>query len=254
MSDERFDQDLRSVLMEDGPGDVPAELRRRVAAVPSMHPIAARTSPMSWMRSASRLVGSAAALAIVAAALVIAFGLTRPTPGPEPGVGASTSAPPSTAPSQAASAGTAAGGACQAADLTGVILGWQGAAGSRIADVELRSHATGLCIVRGTPGLELLTADGRVLIDSSAAGSSGKPHVGATDPTFQVSPGGRLKTQVQASNYCGAAASGEIDIAFTLPNGGRLVARPGTGVSSSEAVPPCMGTVPSSIAMNGWRR
>jgi len=60
---------------------------------------------------------------------------------------------------------------------------------------------------------------------------------------------------VQVSNYCGPTSSPPIDIAFTLPSGGgRFVAVPGTGVSSAEAVPLCLGSAGAQISMNGWRK
>jgi len=140
-------------------------------------------------------------------------------------------------------------------DVEGRILGWQGAAGSRIADVEITNTTARPCFVRGTPGLQLVDAGGRVLIDSATAGPSGQPQITQADVEFELTPGGRLRTQVQASNYCGPAPSPPIDIAFTLPSGGgRFVAVPGTGVSSAEAVPLCLGSAGAQISMNGWRK
>lgn len=261
MSDERFDQDLRSVLREDAPRDVPEDLRRRVAAVS-----ATDTAVLHPPRSAWRRPVLAGAALLAAAVVVLAVGLvpfgrppggigTDPSPTPSlpsssiPSPSASSSASPS------ASAG-AADGTCLAADLEGRILGWQGAAGSRIAEVEITNRAPGPCRIQGTPRLELVDANGRVLIDSTTAGPSGAPHVAPTDPTFELAPNDRLTTEVQASNYCGPAPSTPIDIAITLTaGGGRLLATPDTGVSSAEAVPPCLGSAATAeIAMNGWRR
>ena len=50
MSDEQFDQDLRSVLLDDAPRDVPEDLRRRVAAVPVTHAVALTGSRPIWRR------------------------------------------------------------------------------------------------------------------------------------------------------------------------------------------------------------
>jgi hypothetical protein len=124
-----------------------------------------------------------------------------------------------------------------------------------MAEVEITSTASGPCVLRGTPGLELVDTHGQVLIDSMTAGPSGDPHVSPGDAAFHLAPGGRLRTDVQASNYCGPAPSPPIDIALTLPSGGgRLVAVPAPGVSSELAVPPCLGSAGGQIAMNGWRR
>jgi hypothetical protein len=261
MSDERFDHDLRSVLLEDAPRDVPDDLRRRVAAVPGTHPVMSRPPRPAWRHPVPLWIGALGAIAVVLAVAVLQFGPARQSgvgvapsssgsarPSPSPAAGAISS--PSPTPSHAAAVT-----ACRAADLVGRILGWQGAAGSRIADVEITNKAASPCFVRGTPGLQLVDARGRILLDSATAGPSGQPDVTSTDPTFELMPGAGLRTEVQASNYCGAAPSPPIDIAFTLPSGsGRFVAKPGPGVSSAEAVPPCNGPIGGNIEMNGWRR
>jgi len=247
MSDERFDQDLRSVLMDDAPRDLPDALRRRVAAIPATQMIATRPFRPIWrvpVSGALRLAGLAALVAL------LAVGFWRFGPASQPGVGGEPSGSPSAAPSASALVS-----ACRATDLHGQILGWGGAAGSRIADVEVTNATSRPCLMQGTPGLELVDAGGRVMIDSMTAGSAGQPHVAPADPKFELAPGGRLRTQVAASNYCGAAPATPIDIAFTLPaDGGRLLAVPGPGVSSAEATPPCLGSTGAQIAMNGWRR
>ncbi len=267
MSDERFDQDLRAVLLEDAPGEVPDDLRRRVAAVPATYPIAGRLSGPSWRHPAALWIGAAAALIVVVVAASWWFG-----PVAQQGVGGAPSSSPSVAPTSSPAVALASPSttpapsspsrspapsapvvACRAADVEGRILAWQGAAGSRIADVEVTNTSAAPCFVRGTPGLQLVDARGRVLIDSATAGPSGEPHVAPADRQFELTPGGHLRTQVQASNYCGAAPSPPIDIAFSLPSGGgRFVAVPGTGVSTNEAVPPCLGSSGGQISMNGW--
>lgn len=140
MSDERFDHDLRSVLIEDAPRDVPDDLRRRVAAVPTTHPVSSRASRSNWGLPVLLRTGALAAVAIL---LVVAFLQLMPVPGP--GVGSDPSRSPSVMPSVAPSATSSASGAigdCLAADLTAVIHGWQGAVGSRIADVEITNGSS----------------------------------------------------------------------------------------------------------------
>ena len=269
MSDERFDEDLRAVLLEEAPRDVPDDLRRRVAMVPSAHAVAGNPAGPAWRQPVPLAIGALAALVVVIA--VGLWGLGRPS---QPGVGsAPPSSPtlgPSTSPSASASPSPSPSSspsppsqsspsapvvACQAPALEGRILGWQGAAGSRIADVEVTNTSRRACLVRGTPGLQLVDASGRILIDSVAAGPSGEPHVAPADPTLELGPAGHLRTEVQVSNYCGPSPSPPIAIALTLPSGGgRLVVMPGAGVSSAEAAPPCLGPTASHIAMNGWRR
>ena len=253
MSDERFDQDLRSVLLEDAPREVSDDLRRRVAAIPMTHPVAGSMARPIWRHPVPLAIGALAAVVVVAA-----IGFWRLGPAGQTGVGAVASSPPaSTAPSPVPQASASSGGviACLAADLEGRILGWQGAAGSRIAEVAITNTATRSCFVRGTPALQLVDASGRVLIDSATAGPSGQPHVTAKDPTLELAADAQVRTEVRASNYCGPAPMPPIDIAFTLPSGGgRLIVVPGPGVSSTEAVPPCLGSTGSLIEMNGWRR
>lgn len=262
MSDERFDQDLRAVLLEDAPRDVPDELRRRVGAVSAAPPVAVPPARATWRRP-----GLVWAAALAAAVVVVAIGAWQLRPNPGLGVGTDPSASPSAVPSGSPSApsGTPAPSgsaspagdvvACLYVDLHGQIVGWQGAAGSRIADVQITNVAQRPCIIGGTPGLQLVDANGQVLIDSAAAGPSGEPHLAPGDERFELAPGDTLKTEVAVSNYCGATPSPPIDIAFTLPaEGGRLVVEPGPGVSSGEAAPPCMGPAAATIAMNGWKR
>jgi uncharacterized protein DUF4232 len=253
MSDQRFDQDLRSVLLEDAPREVPDDLRRRVAAVPTAHPAASTVVQSIWRQPVPRLIGALAAVLVV-----LAIGLWQVGPAGDAGVGAAPSSSATSGAHSSPSPGpseSVEGTACVAADLVGRVVGWQGAAGSRIADVEISNTTPRSCFVRGTPGLQLVDARGRVLIDSATAGPGGQPHVTPTDPSFELLPDGRVRTDVRTSNYCGLAPSPPIDIAFTLPSGGgRFIAVPGDGVSSAEGVPPCLGPTGGQIEMNGWRR
>lgn len=251
MSDERFEQELRSVLLDDAPRDVPDSLRRRVAGVTAADPGPTARGRIRWPL---RVAGTAGLVALIA---VLVLGVWRFGPASQPGTGEepSASASPSLSPSPSASPSPSGAGLCLATDLAGRILGWQGAAGSRIADVEITNASAGTCTVRGTPGLELVDATGRTMIDSQTSGPSGRPRAAPADPAFELAPGARLRTQVAASNYCGPAPTLPIDIALTLPSaGGRLVASPGPGVASTEATPPCLGSDGSAISMNGWRR
>ncbi len=244
MSDERFDADLRSVLLEDVPPDVPDDLRRRVAAIPATHPAPGRRSRFGPRRSA---LGWAAGLALVA--LVVGVGVWRFAPVVGPGSGPTTSAAASPEPSSPVASPSGAGSACTAADLTGRILDWQGAAGSRIAAVEIANTSARSCTVAGTPGLELVDAGGRRLMVAAA-----DPGTKPSDRAFPLDPGGRLRTEVQVSNYCGPTPALPLGIAFTLPSdGGRFVAQPAAGVSSELGVPPCNGPTGAAIEMNGWR-
>jgi hypothetical protein len=255
MTDERFDRDLRSVLVEDAPREVPDDLARRVAAIPATHPVSSARVRHRWIRPVPVWVAAAAVVAVVALAALWQFGPDgQPSVGDEPSSSPSAGTPGSTAP--ATSPGASAGApSCVAAGLEARILGWQGAAGSRIADVQLTNTTGGPCIVRGTPALQLVDGEGRVLLDSATAGPSGQPQVADGDPGIELAPGASVRTEVRASNYCGPIPVLPIDIAFTLTaSGGQTIAVPGPGVSSADATPPCMGSTAGVIDMNGWRR
>jgi hypothetical protein len=142
---------------------------------------------------------------------------------------------------------------CLAKQLAAKVTGWNGAAGSQIATVRVTNTSATTCTVRGTPEVELVGANGAILIDSQTDGSGGLPHVSPGAPAYHLAHNGHLTTQVIASNYCGAPPALPTTVAFVLPsNAGRLVAAPGPGGST----PPCNGAPGSlgSTSMNGWTR
>jgi uncharacterized protein DUF4232 len=281
MNDDRFDRDLRSVLEDDAPRTVPDELRARVRTVPGAMPARAGTGRLAWFGAAVRF---SVAAAVVAAAVLFGWSRLGPTATTgslpvvttSPGQSAApTQAPtdlaasahaspaaatPSHAPAPASPAPATASHApqtasprtvvdCTGADLSARILDWQGAAGSRIADVTVTNVGGGPCIfAEGTPRLELLDATGRIVLQSS--GQLGSP---IRKVTLAVSDA--LRTSVAASNACGPTPVLPLRISFTLP-GTRteFVASPATGVSSADAVPPCNGPVGGDLSMNGWTR
>jgi hypothetical protein len=202
---------------------------------------------------------------LLAAVVVAAVWLGRP--GPDDGVGAVTSPRPSATPiatampsvspnPTAAPTATAAPtvtptpvptaaptvGACDPARLVARITEWGGAAGNRIATVELTNAGTHECTLHtmGTP--QLVDGTGTVLID------------GATPPASKritLAPGAVLTTAVSASNYCGPAPTPAVSVAFVMGGAGRIVAAP---VSPTDiTVPPCNGAgSAASISMHPW--
>ena len=239
-------------------------------------PAAGSTDPR-WRRAALGLGGVAAAGVALAIAAVWFAGGSGPGPSASDAaaVGASIAATPTTPPTSSAPSHASASPAhpspsgapagspgpshsvdCAAADLTARILDWQGAAGSRIADIELASRDGASCVVQGRPQVLLLDGHGTTLIDSAKSGS-GPAHVSPTDPRYTVSPGHPLRTEVETSNYCGPAPALPLTVALVLPNGGHeaLVATPLTTGAEAEAVPPCNGQgSPATITTNGWSR
>jgi hypothetical protein len=192
---------------------------------------------------------SGAAVVIVAVA-VAAVLLGRPDPNPI--AGSSPSAPSSadaSAEARASASAPAVGPgrpsvplACDPADLAARITGWEGAAGSRIAAVEVVNQGASTCLLQAMARPQLVDGHGDVLIDGR-------------DPTDQVTvplaPGAVARTLVEASNDCKPAPTPPVSVAFLMSDGRRLVAAP---VAPDDAtVPPCLGSAaPAVIDMHPW--
>jgi hypothetical protein len=132
---------------------------------------------------------------------------------------------------------------CTTDDLSARIVSWEGAAGSRIATVELT--------VRGSRACELQTVMRQRLVDGAdrTLADSGQVDGGAA---LTVQPGEKLSTLVQASNVCATAVAPPVTITFDVTNG-RLRAEPPSPTDST--VPPCNGpTQPSEIQMHDWAK
>ncbi len=160
-----------------------------------------------------------------------------PTPTPSP-----TLAPtPTVAPTPTA---TPTIDACAPAALAAKITLWEGAAGSRIADIEVTNSGRDTCTLEKLERPQLIDGAGRVLIDGTA------PTSGAV---IELAPGGRATTLVEASNYCGAAPVPPVQVAFVLRDGKRFIAAPPTPTDAT--VPPCNGPgQPAVIGMQPWAR
>jgi hypothetical protein len=135
---------------------------------------------------------------------------------------------------------------CVASELSALIVDWQGAAGSRIADVELVNTSFTHCSLRDLPRVQLMSATGAVLISGIAASTTAHTH--------GLVPLATIKTEVSASNYCGPAVVAPVTLSFTLPgSAGRVVAIP-TSPPDLGGVPPCNGAPGSAghIEMHAW--
>jgi hypothetical protein len=209
----------------------------------------------------------AGALVLVAALVIAVAWLGRPGPAGEIGaIGSSeptASATPVATPSASASptaaasptptaaptrtattrpTATPAPGPCDPANLAARITLWEGAAGSRIAHVELTNAGSSTCTVRAMDRPQLVDGKGSVLIDGQDPSSTA---------TVTVTPGGVLNTLVQASNYCGPDPAPPVSVAFVQSGGGRFVATPFS--STDTTVPPCNGAgSPAAIEMHPW--
>ena len=87
---------------------------------------------------------------------------------------------------------------CTLDDFVARITRWEGAAGHRIADVEVTNAGAGPCILPTLARPQLVDGSGGVLIDgTSTSGSS-----------LTLKPGGTATTLVDAANYCGPTPVG----------------------------------------------
>jgi len=182
-----------------------------------------------------------AGASLVAVALVLAgVLLSRQDPNNVGG----TTPPPSLNPSAAPTPSTAPTiGLCGPENMSAQITMWEGAAGHRIAHVELTNAGTDPCVMGAMAEPQLVDGNGEVLIDGSSPASS---------PVIEVAPGAVVQTLVQAGNYCGPVPAPPVSVAFVLSDGGSIVADP---VSPTDAtVPPCLGASGSAgtIEMQPW--
>jgi hypothetical protein len=196
------------------------------------------------------LVVAALAIAVVLLSRQDPSGVVGSSPSPStPSASpvASPSAPPPTpSPSPVASPSVSAVatiGQCDAAQLAARITLWEGAAGHRIAHVEMSNVGPVACTVEAMSRPQLVDGNGAVLID------------GATPPpsaVLSIHPGDVLKTLVQDANYCGPAPVAPVSVAFVISGDGRVVASP---VSATDTtLPPCNGAPGSAgdIEMQPW--
>ena len=153
------------------------------------------------------------------------------TPAPTPTVAPTPTARPTT-------------GACAPSVLAAKITLWEGAAGSRIADVEVTNSGRNACTLEKLDRPQLIDGAGRILIDGTTPSSR---------DVIDLSPGGRVTTLVEVSNYCGAAPVAPVRVAFVLRDGNRFIAAPPTPTDAT--VPPCNGPgQPAVIGMQPWAR
>jgi hypothetical protein len=170
-------------------------------------------------------------------AIVVPPATPTATAATEPPSGPGASATPK-APAAARTPGAPV--ACGPATVRAAITGWQGAMGSRIATVQLTNTSAAPCTIRSRP--QLVDGRGRILIDSPA---------GASSATLTVKSGGRLRTLVEASNYCGPAPTAPVTVAFVLGVKDRVIASPAS--PHDRTVPPCNGAaVAAAIQMQQW--
>lgn len=200
---------------------------RQPAAAP--RPLAVRSG-----LSTSTLAGASLAAAAVVVALLWLGGRG---PIPNGSVGGSPSPLTTTTPVPTL-------GPCDAANLSARITMWEGAAGHRIATLELTNLGSDACVLPTLARPQLVDGRGSILIDGTSP---------ATAEPLTLASGDVVTTLVQDGNYCGPAPVAPVTVAFDLGDGTRIVAAP---FSPSDAtVPPCLGSgEPATIDMQPWAR
>jgi hypothetical protein len=212
----------------------------------------ARRSTMQQRIPVATLTAATLVIVVVALGAVV---LGRS--GPSSDVGASPSVPsPTSPPASAVAAASPAPvasatptpsvaptvGPCDPASLAARITAWEGAAGSRIAHVELTNTGTTPCLLETLDRPQLVNGDGSVRIDGKRPSS--------TDH-LTVAPGAVLTTLVSASNDCKPSPVPPVSVAFVFADGRKLVAE---AVSPTDTTtPPCNGAgSPATIDMHPW--
>jgi hypothetical protein len=260
-----LDDHLASWL-DDGPTQAPATL---LAAIRTSVPATPQRRRTLWhLGRRPAFVAFAQAVAAIAVLAVAGLGVLYLAAGPgSRGVGG-VAGPPSASPSSLPAASSAATlpvasqaavptnpapvttpsptatvpVACGPANTVARITSWQGAAGQRIATVELTSTSAAPCTLPAQSRPQLVDASGQVLIDSPAAAASA---------VIILAAGAHLTTLVEDGNYCGPAPVAPVEIALTLSAGERVVASAPTPTDAT--VPPCNGAGAGSyIRMHPW--
>ena len=135
-------------------------------------------------------------------------------------------------------------GPCDPENLVARITLWEGAAGHRIADVEVRNAGSGPCTLMTMARPQLVDGRGTILIDGLSP---------TTTDVLTVAPGDVLTTLVQDGNYCGSEPVAPVTVAFDLGDGSRIVAAPFSPTDAT--VPPCLGPgTAGTIEMQPWTR
>lgn len=207
-----------------------------------MHPpfaaIRALARPAAALSAAARGRGWAASL-VAMALLVTACGANPPTPRPS-GSGAA-GRPTGAALGASSEPGDAALPRCRSTDLRATIAGWGGTAAARSASVVVTSRSGVACTVRGRPGVRLLDAKGKVLLDSGAAKGAGGPKVASGDPVVVVGPGDELILDVQWMNWCRSQPARPLSVALVLTDRGGLLKATRAKKSGDDDAPSCAG-------------
>ncbi len=188
--------------------------------------------------------GSGGRLALVGAAtlLVVALGVFVGAGGIK------LFAPVQATPSAAVSPGPTVlvADVCSHRALSGRIVSWDGAAGSRIARVVVTNDAPTACLLPTILQATLVDKLGAHLI--AGAAPSGTP------ASITLGSGLSATTLVEVANYCGPDPVAPATIQFTMSDDGVFGLSPDDRLGDVDGVPPCNGpTLPGSIQMQPFQ-
>ena len=188
------------------------------------------------------------AIALVAIALVLtACGSAKASPRPTVTPGAASPTPSaSSMPSASASAVPSPSEAmCEAVDLDATITRWEGAAGSRIAWLEVTNNGDRECLLGAPTSAKLLYSG-----EQGAISTTGTQPIGTN---VQLGSDQTERLMVRVTNWCTAAPTKPVSVDLTLSTGAAFVVEPASGVTFDP--PPCNGPgqqATMDIQVDGW--
>ncbi|HEY7590503.1 MAG TPA: DUF4232 domain-containing protein [Candidatus Limnocylindrales bacterium] len=210
-----------------------------IAARATRPAVAPRRGASRQLISRSTLAGATVAIVAVAAIGLWMAGRGPTGPGGDPTLSPRPT-PTATVPATPTAVPTV--GPCEPANVAARVVQWEGAAGSRIAQVELTNAGSDPCQVAAVMRPQLVDARGSILLDGATPADASVLTIGIGDV---------LTTSVRASNYCGADPTMPVTVAFDLGDGTRIVAAP---AASGTDLPPCNGPgQPGTIEMQPWQ-
>jgi hypothetical protein len=228
------------------PTDRVTDLLDEFAAVSAAAPRPA--SPARRIAMRSNLPAATLAGAVLVVLAVVVGGVLASRPGPIDESAATPSAPASSpaavvaTPEPTVATPEPTVGPCDPNAVAARITAWDGAAGQRIAAVELVNEGAVACLLEARNRPRLVAGDGEVLIEGRNP---------ATTIVLTIEPGAKATTQVSVGNYCKPAPMPPIRVAFVVGDRWLIVAE---AVDPTDAtVPPCNGPgQPGTIDMHPW--
>jgi Protein of unknown function (DUF4232) len=134
---------------------------------------------------------------------------------------------------------------CGVHDVDATITGWEGAAGSRIATIDVKNVGGGTCDLGAPTAEQLIDGLGSPFISSTGDKAVGSDVTLANDQTAQL--------LVRIANWCTAKPTDPVSIDLTLSSGASFVAEPAKDVAFDP--PPCNGSSKPTtldVQSSGW--